>query len=87
MIGLRHSIAATMPGWGSHTRRGPDQAICYNDGMLDTVLTAIDWFGTAVFAVTGALVASRKRMDIVGFVLLGCVTGIGGGSLRDADAR
>ncbi len=52
--------------------------------MLGTFLTAIDWFGTAVLAVTGALVASRKRMDIVGFVLLGCVTGIGGGSLRDA---
>src|SRR5262245_8887428 len=52
--------------------------------MLGTFLTAIDWFGTAVFAVTGALVASRKRMDITGFILLGCVTGMGGGSLRDA---
>jgi uncharacterized membrane protein YeiH len=52
--------------------------------MLGTFLTALDWFGTAVFAVTGALVASRKRMDIVGFVLLGAATGIGGGSLRDA---
>ena len=51
--------------------------------MLGTFLTAIAWFGTAVFAVTGALVASRKRMDIVGFILLGCVTGMGGGSLRD----
>jgi uncharacterized membrane protein YeiH len=52
--------------------------------MLGTVLTGIDWFGTAVFAVTGALVASRKRMDIVGFILLGAAAGIGGGSLRDA---
>jgi len=43
--------------------------------MLGTFLTAFDWFGTAVFAVTGALVASRKRMDIAGFILLGCVTG------------
>ena len=55
--------------------------------MLGMFLTAIDWFGTAVLGVTGVFVASRKRMDIVGFVLLGCVTGIGGGSLRDADAR
>ena len=46
-------------------------------------LVALDWFGIAIFAVTGALVASRKRMDIVGFVLLGSATGIGGGSLRD----
>lgn len=52
--------------------------------MLGSFLTAIDWFGTAVFAVTGALVASRKRMDIFGFILLGCVTGMGGGTLRDA---
>src|SRR5262249_52038948 len=39
--------------------------------------------GVAVFAVTGALVASRKQMDIVGFALLATVTGIGGGTLRD----
>jgi len=51
--------------------------------MLDNYLIAIDWFGTAIFAVTGALVASRKRMDIFGFMLLGAATGIGGGSLRD----
>ena len=51
--------------------------------MLGTFLTTLDWFGTAVFAVTGALVASRKRMDIFGFILLGAATGIGGGSLRD----
>ncbi len=31
----------------------------------------------------GALVASRKQMDVVGFVFLGTVTGIGGGTLRD----
>ena len=35
------------------------------------------------FTATGALVASRKQMDIVGFVVLGTVTGIGGGTLRD----
>jgi len=46
-------------------------------------LTALDGFGLAIFAVTGALVASRKRMDIFGFMLLGAATGIGGGSLRD----
>lgn len=46
-------------------------------------LMVLDWFGIAIFAVTGALVASRKRMDIFGFILLGVATGIGGGSLRD----
>ena len=51
--------------------------------MPDSWLMALDWFGLAIFAVTGALVASRKRMDILGFILLGAATGIGGGSLRD----
>jgi uncharacterized membrane protein YeiH len=51
--------------------------------MFQLVITALDWFGVAVFAVTGALVASRKQMDIFGFALLATVTGIGGGSMRD----
>src|SRR5690606_38292269 len=52
--------------------------------MFDLLMFGLDWFGVAVFATAGALVASRKQMDLVGFVLLGTVTGIGGGSVRDA---
>ena len=51
--------------------------------MIATLIVALDLLGVAVFAVTGALVASRKQMDIVGFALLATVTGIGGGTLRD----
>jgi uncharacterized membrane protein YeiH len=51
--------------------------------MIYTLAALLDWFGIAVFATTGALVASRKQMDIVGFTLLGTVTGIGGGTVRD----
>lgn len=51
--------------------------------MIDTFAGALNWFGVAVFATTGALVASRKQMDIVGFALLGTATGIGGGTIRD----
>ena len=47
------------------------------------LLTAVDLIAVAVFAITGALVASRKQMDIVGFIWLGTVTGVGGGTLRD----
>ena len=43
----------------------------------------LDLAGAAVFAASGALVASRKEMDLVGFGLLATVTGIGGGTLRD----
>jgi uncharacterized membrane protein YeiH len=52
-------------------------------GALDTALRLLDWLGIAVFAASGALVASRKQMDVVGFVLIGVVTGFGGGTLRD----
>ncbi len=51
--------------------------------MFQWVIVTLDWFGVAVFAVTGALVASRKQKDIFGFALLATVTGIGGGSVRD----
>lgn len=51
--------------------------------MHASLLIALDWFGIAVFAATGALVASRKEMDVFGFALLATVTGVGGGTVRD----
>jgi uncharacterized membrane protein YeiH len=42
-----------------------------------------DVLAAVVFAVSGSLVASRKGMDVVGFMWLAVVTGIGGGTLRD----
>jgi uncharacterized membrane protein YeiH len=46
-------------------------------------IDAIGWFGLVVFVVSGALAAGRQQMDLIGFILLGSVTGIGGGTLRD----
>lgn len=43
----------------------------------------LDYAGVAVFAATGALAASRKQLDIIGFLFLASLTGIGGGTLRD----
>jgi uncharacterized membrane protein YeiH len=51
--------------------------------MFETATSALDWLGIIAFTCTGALVASRKQMDVVGFVVLGTVTGIGGGTVRD----
>ena len=46
-------------------------------------LELLDFAGVAVFAATGALAASRKKLDVVGFIFLAAITGIGGGTLRD----
>lgn|SRR5690606_11575157 len=43
----------------------------------------LDYAGVAVFAATGALAASRKQIDIIGFLFLAGFTGIGGGTVRD----
>ena len=40
---------------------------------FDSFAAVLDWLGIVVFATTGALVASRKEMDIVGFILLGAL--------------
>jgi len=50
---------------------------------LGTSILAIMYFGDVVFAVSGALTAARYRMDVLGFVLIGTITGIGGGTTRD----
>ncbi len=48
-----------------------------------TLLAFLDYAGVAVFAATGALAASRKQLDLIGFLFFAAVTGIGGGTLRD----
>lgn len=48
-----------------------------------SVVIFLDYAGVILFAVTGALVASRKQLDIIGFIFLATVTGTGGGTLRD----
>lgn len=43
----------------------------------------LEMLGTAAFAVSGALAASRKRMDIFGFCVLALMPAVGGGTIRD----
>ena len=50
---------------------------------LSTSILVIMYFGDVVCAVSGALTAARQRMDVIGFVLIGTITGIGGGTTRD----
>ena len=48
-----------------------------------TALGFLDYLGIGVFALSGALVAARKRQDFVTFVFFAVVTGVGGGTARD----
>ncbi len=50
---------------------------------MNNIIYLLDLTGTAVFAVSGALAAGRKKMDFFGVLVLGCVTALGGGTLRD----
>lgn len=47
------------------------------------LLELADFAGVAVFAVSGALAAGRKELDLLGVVVIATVTAIGGGTLRD----
>lgn len=50
---------------------------------VPTIFSALNWFGIVVFAISGALAASRKEMDIIGFIIFANITAIGGGTVRD----
>ena len=48
-----------------------------------TLARLLDLIGIGVFAVSGALAAGRKRLDLLGVFVLAAVTAIGGGTIRD----
>ncbi|HUQ84582.1 MAG TPA: TRIC cation channel family protein [Gemmatimonadaceae bacterium] len=48
-----------------------------------TLVRLLDLMGIGVFAVSGALAAGRKRLDLLGVFVLASVTAIGGGTVRD----
>ncbi|MBO5765533.1 MAG: trimeric intracellular cation channel family protein [Lentisphaeria bacterium] len=51
--------------------------------MENWIILLLDLFGTAVFAVTGAVQGVRRNLDIFGVTVLACCVGVGGGMIRD----
>lgn len=47
------------------------------------LLLVFDYIGTFVFAISGTLTAANKRLDFFGATVIGFVTAVGGGTLRD----
>lgn len=50
---------------------------------FEKILFAIEIIGTIAFAITGVITAIEKKFDILGAIVLGTVTAVGGGILRD----
>ena len=48
-----------------------------------SIFVAFEILGTIAFAISGAVVAISKKMDIFGVAILGMTTAVGGGILRD----
>lgn len=48
-----------------------------------TLVALLDYTSVLIFAITGALVASRAQLDLVGFAFIACLTALGGGTIRD----
>ncbi len=51
--------------------------------ITEHVLTALEILGTIAFAVSGAFVAIKAKFDAFGVLVIGCITAVGGGILRD----
>lgn len=50
---------------------------------MDTFIFILEMIGTVAFASSGAMVAIEKKMDIFGVNVLGAMTAVGGGIMRD----
>lgn len=48
-----------------------------------TVIFFMEIIGTVAFAISGALIAIRCSLDLFGVTLVGCITSVGGGIIRD----
>ena len=49
----------------------------------DSVLHVLSFIAVAAQAMTAALAAGRRSMDWAGVCMLGCITALGGGTIRD----
>ena len=51
--------------------------------MAEIILLVLEIIGTVAFALSGAFVAIKARLDIFGVLFIGCITAVGGGMTRD----
>lgn len=51
--------------------------------MSELTIIITELIGTVAFSVSGALIAIKRRLDLFGVALVGCITSVGGGMIRD----
>lgn len=51
--------------------------------IRDLLIYCMEWIGTVAFAVSGALVAIGSGLDLFGVIIVGSITAVGGGIMRD----
>lgn len=51
--------------------------------MSDTLILIFELIGTVAFSISGAMTGLKKKMDILGVIILGLTTAVGGGVIRD----
>ena len=51
--------------------------------MLPNLTSVIELLGTIAFTISGVYSAMQKRLDLLGVIIIGFVTAIGGGTIRD----
>lgn len=50
---------------------------------IETVVLVLEMVGVAAFAVSGVMVAVARELDLLGALVLGAITSVGGGVIRD----
>ncbi len=69
---------------GGCRERHRERIVCRKVGFrMEYMLFVLDMIGTVAFGLSGAMTAIEKEMDILGVIILGMVTAVGGGITRD----
>ena len=50
---------------------------------VTNLMSVFEIIGSIAFAISGSMLAIKKEMDLFGILILGIVTSVGGGAIRD----
>src|ERR1700722_12650142 len=83
MRGIPAGVRKTRQGHDGALKSVSHEVAMWDLPPGDVVLYGLSLVALAAQAMTAALAAGRRSMDWVGVCLLGCITALGGGTIRD----